>query len=266
MSRGPLKRALQRGLEVSGLVRLFYDAEARRLASETTAPFDDGRPMPPAELRVAVAGTAQPEWFSQSGRAQAERFIELAGAHGARLEDGIDVLDFGCGSGRIARWFAPEVTAAGGRFFGSDLNPKLSAWCNGNLPGLYSSNRLRPPLRLPNAAVDLVYAYSVFTHLREPQARAWLAEVARVLKPGGLALLTFHDEAFAQACGPEEARAGIVAQPYFVLNDALEGSNYLSAWTTQAHFAGLAAPHFQVEAMRPGERDVQATAILRKPT
>lgn len=265
MQRGPLKRAVQRGLEVSGLVGVFHRRAERRLAQEAVAAFEDGRPMPPPELRVAVAGSAHADWFSRSGQAQADRFAALAAAHGAPLDAGLEVLDFGCGSGRIARWLAPEVIGAGGGFSGSDLNPRLVAWCRANLPGRYDRNRLRPPLQRPDASLDVVYAYSVFTHLREPQARAWLAEIARVLRPGGLALLTFHDEAFAGAGGPAEAQAGIAAQPYFVLNDALEGSNYLSAWTTQAHFAALAAPHFRVEAMRPGEREVQATAVLRRP-
>lgn len=38
--------------------------------------------------------------------------------------------------------------------------------------------------------VDLVYSYSVFTHLPEPMINAWVAELARVLKPGGLLLTT----------------------------------------------------------------------------
>lgn len=264
MTRGPLKRALKRGLELSGAVRLIYRAAERRQAREPVTPFDDGRPMPPAELRVAVAGTAQAEWFSRSGQMQGRRFAELAAAHGVRLEDGPDVLDFGCGSGRIARWLASEVTAAGGAFWGSDLNPKLAAWCRANLPGRYGRNGLRPPLPHPDRSLDLAYAYSVFTHLREPQARAWLAELARVLRPGGLALLTFHDEDFGRLSGLAEVTAGVAARPYFLLNDAMEGSNYLSAWTTRAHFASLATGLFDVEVIHPGQKDLQAIAVLRR--
>ncbi|MGA0605555.1 class I SAM-dependent methyltransferase [Phenylobacterium sp. VNQ135] len=264
MRRGPLKRALRRVLEVTGLISVVYRAAERRLARVPVKAFDDGRPMPPPELRVAVTGDVQPEWFSRTGETQARDFTRMAGEHGMRFEDGIHVLDFGCGSGRIARWLAPEVTRPGGRFTGTDLNPKLAAWCAENLPGRYVSNGLKPPLALPDGEIDLLYAYSVFTHLREPLARAWLAELARVLKPGGLALVTFHDEAFTEICGPPEAKAGLAASPYFVLNDAMEGSNYLSAWTTRARFAELAQPHFRAEAIHLGQKDIQATAVLRR--
>lgn len=55
----------------------------------------------------------------------------------------------------------------------------------------------RPPLPFADASFDAVYGFSVFTHLsREPQA-TWVRELGRVLKPGGLVWLTFHDQAFA---------------------------------------------------------------------
>ena len=111
----------------------------------------------------------------------------------------------------------------------------------------------------------MLYAYSVLTHLREATAIAWLAEIARVLRRGGLALLTFHDEAFAELFGPPGAAAALAKRPYVVLNDALEGSNYISAWTTRAHFTELAAGRFEVLEIRPGQADrTQALAVLRK--
>lgn len=73
--------------------------------------------------------------------------------------------------------------AAGGRFYGSDINPRLIRWCADNLPGRYFTNGLRPPLDLPDASIDLVYAHSVLTHLTEQTAQAWLAEVRRFCAP-----------------------------------------------------------------------------------
>jgi hypothetical protein len=50
-----------------------------------------------------------------------------------------------------------------------------------------------------------------------------------------------------------------------VWNNALEGSNYMSAWTTRAHLAELAAPFFEVLSLLPGETGApeQAVAVLR---
>jgi SAM-dependent methyltransferase len=260
-----LRRAARRGLELTGLIGPYYRWLERRAAAAMAEPAPDGRPMPPRELIVLVSGPSGPAWFSERGQVDAGHFRALAARHGLDLAAGAAVFDFGCGAGRIARWLAPEVKAGGGRFFGSDLNPRLVAWCAANLDGRYAVNRLKPPLDLADASLDLVYAHSVLTHLEEPTARAWLAELARVLRPGGLALLTFHDETYAQAWGPPEVRARLERRPYVVWNRALEGSNYLSAWTTRAHFIGLASAAFEPLEVIPGGREApdQAIGVLR---
>lgn len=261
----PLRRLVRRVLERTGLIAPYYRWLERRSARGLDEAVDDGRPMPPAELVVMVSGPSR-RWFSEQGRADAARFRELAASHGADVARGLDVLDFGCGAGRIARWLAPEVVAAGGTFTGSDLNPRLSRWCAGALAGRYLTNELRPPLALPDHGLDLVYAHSVLTHLTRPTAEAWLGELARVLRPGGLALLSFHDEAYARAWAPAEVAARLGPnEPYVVWNNAMEGSNYLSAWTTRAELARLAATVFEVAEIVPGRTDepTQAVAVLK---
>lgn len=260
----PLRRLARRTLERTGLIGPYYRWLERRSARAFADDIDDGRPMPPAELVVLVSGPSR-RWFSERGREDADLFSGLAARHGADLRGGLDVLDFGCGAGRIARWLAPEVIEAGGSFTGSDLNPKLSGWCAANLPGRYASNGLQPPLPLGDGTVDVTYAHSVLTHLSAPTVRAWLAELARVLRPAGLALLSFHDEAYARAWGPPEVAARLAAERYVVWNSALEGSNYISAWTTAAELSALAAACFEIVEIIPGRTDapVQAIAVLR---
>ena len=260
----PLRRIARRVMERTGLIGPYYRWLERRSARSVGETVDDGRPMPPAELVVLVSGPSL-RWFSERGQADAAMFRALAARHGADVAAGLDVLDFGCGAGRIARWLAPEVIAAGGTFTGSDLNPKLAGWCAANLPGTYRANGLRPPLANAADSLDLVYAHSVLTHLTEPTARAWLAEIARVLRPGGLALMTFHDEAYAQAWAPEGVVARLDADGYVVWNNALEGSNYISAWSTRARLAQMAASGFEVAEIIPGRNDepAQAIAVLR---
>lgn len=258
-------RMLKPVLEKTGAIAVVFRGWERRAARTSGGAFDDALPMPPPDLMVAVAGTPNREWFSTSGRRDADLFKDHAAHHGVQLADHRVVADLGCGCGRIARWLAPEVVGGQGRFLGFDINPGMAGWCDANLPGDYECNQLLPPLSTPEGSCDLVYAYSVLTHLREATAVQWLEEIARILRPGGLALLTFHDETYAALCGPVEVRTALARQPYFVLNDALEGSNYISAWTTRAHFSRLAGAMFEPLEILPGRADLtQALAVLRR--
>jgi len=259
-----VRQFARRAMERTGLIAPYYRWLERRSARAADDGVDDGLPMPPAELVVQVSGPSR-AWFSEQGRSDAAKFRDLAARHGADMAGGISVLDFGCGVGRIARWLASDVIAAGGTFHGSDLNPKLVAWCAANLPGSYGRNRLRPPLDVADDQVDLVYAHSVLTHLTEATAGAWLAELARVLRPGGLALLTFHDEAYAARFGPPGVAERLAQEPYVVWNNAMEGSNYMSAWTTTPRMAALAGERFEVVDLVPGgaTEPAQAIAVLR---
>lgn len=252
-------------LEKSGAIEIVFRGWEKRAARVPAGDFDDALPMPPPDLMVGVAGTPNREWFSASGRRNADLFRSVAARHGMVLGDHRVVVDLGCGCGRIARWLAPEVIGGQGRFLGFDIDRRMATWCDANLPGDYVHSQLLPPLASPAVSADVLYAYSVLTHLRELTATRWLAEIARILRPGGLALLTFHDETYAELRGFTEVQATLARQPYFVMNDAIEGSNYISAWTTREHFSRLAQPMFEVLEIVPGQSDLtQALAVLRK--
>src|SRR5262249_30986858 len=60
-----------------------------------------------------------------------------------------------------------------------------------------------------DASVDLAFATSVFTHMRMPAVRRYLAEAARVLKPGGRVAFT----AFALEPGRDQSEA-FAFQPF----------------------------------------------------
>ena len=260
-----LKTALRRVLERTGLIGPYYRWREARLAAIVSKPVDDGLPMPPPALITLISGSAGQTWYSERGREDAAQFRALAHEQGIDLSEPRTVLDWGVGCGRIARWLAAEVIAGGGQFLGCDIHPRLIAWCVGALPGRYLRNGLRPPLPLEAASLDLVYSHSVLTHLTQDTARAWLAELRRLLKPGGCAILTFHDETYAQAWGPPQVRERLTQEDYVVWNNALEGSNYMSAWTSRAYFRQLAAADFTVAKIVEGGADFpsQAIAVLR---
>lgn len=118
------------------------------------------------------------------------------------------VLDVGCGIGRMARPLAGYLRSPGA-YEGFDVMPDAIEWCQAayaNRPdfnfrvaevtnGLYRPHGGVPAeqYRFPydDASFDFVFATSVFTHLLPAAANRYLAESARVLRPGGRLLATF---------------------------------------------------------------------------
>lgn len=99
------------------------------------------------------------------------------------------VMEFGCGTGRILQHFR---NIEGLRIIGTDANPKMSKWCSENIKGVeFYRNELSPPLTFAeDNSFDLIYAWSVFTHIPADLQRPWLQEMRRILRPDGFLLCT----------------------------------------------------------------------------
>lgn len=114
------------------------------------------------------------------------------------------ILDFGCATGRVLRHF--HCQEEGIPLWGCDLNVNHISWNTQYLgTGIrFFPNTIYPSLPLEDRSVALVYAMSVFTHIDDYEL-AWLAELRRVLKPGGIAYVTVHTDHTWQAIGPNHA-------------------------------------------------------------
>src|SRR5262249_35950762 len=100
-------------------------------------------------------------------------------------------LDFGCASGRILRHMFYQAQTP--EIWGCDINRRHVEWVSAHLPGEIRvfQNTSLPHLPLPDSSVDVITAFSVFTHI-ESFDTAWLMELRRILKPNGIAWLTVH--------------------------------------------------------------------------
>jgi SAM-dependent methyltransferase len=148
-------------------------------------------PLPPPELRSIVVGAGVPDHeFVASGPRHLSPFLDLYEKHATIRPPRPRILDFGCGCGRLTRHLNDDA-----RFetFACDLNHDHVAWCQANLPNVCTKqNGQAPPLPFDAGSFDLIYALSVITHLPENASLAWVADVARLLRPGGIAILTTH--------------------------------------------------------------------------
>jgi SAM-dependent methyltransferase len=104
--------------------------------------------------------------------------------------DGKRVLDFGCGSGRVLRQFAPESERA--EFWGCDLDRPSLDWLEAHFSPSFHifESAEEPGLPQADGYFDLIYAFSVYTHFTDNWA-GWLLEHHRVLADGGLLFATF---------------------------------------------------------------------------
>jgi len=147
-------------------------------------------PIPPRRLRARAGAPGVQEYRHGGAQAALELAAGLRRA-GGDLAAQAAILDFGCGAGRVL----PHVAglAPGAACTGCDVDRAAIDWAAEHRPGpAWALSSFEPPLPFATESFDLVYSVSVFSHLgRGPQDR-WLAELARVLRPGGTALLSVH--------------------------------------------------------------------------
>src|SRR6184192_4124487 len=165
-------------------------------------------PLPPVELlqRVGkiddrdISGTY--EAIGRACRRRLERFLPDDWSWEDKR-----ILDFGCGAGRTLRHFLKEARIA--EFYGCDIDGPSVDWLSKHLSPpfhAFETGEL-PSLPQTDGFFDLVYAFSVFTHLTDQWA-GWLLELHRVLRPQGLLFATFlsepHWEVFDQGVWDED--------------------------------------------------------------
>ncbi|HEX3688726.1 MAG TPA: class I SAM-dependent methyltransferase [Solirubrobacteraceae bacterium] len=151
-------------------------------------------------IRAALPDVPDPAlqatWNGASGAALAgqsvifyERLRTLHARHGGRPLAASRVLDFGCGWGRLTRLFARDVPV--GNLFGCDPVSAILDVCRScRVPAELARSEFVPE-RLPfPGSFDLIYAFSVFTHLSERAHRACLRALHDALAPGGLLVVT----------------------------------------------------------------------------
>jgi len=256
-----LKRNIRNLLIKLGIFGPIF--RAREIVTAVRSPIrethgPDGLPLPGAYLRMLVAGTPDPKWFLDSGLRDLTRLVELVNRSGGDFRSFHAVLDFGCGCGRVARHLA-KITNA--QICGSDYNPRLVRWCQENLPGHFSQNRLRPPLPFEDKSFDCIYALSVFTHLREDTQFEWLTELRRVLRLGGYLIVSFQDEGYINE---PRVKKLLSNHGFLIQNNLLEGSNLMATYHTHEYIKKRFAEYFRVLETVQGDGPRLALALLRK--
>lgn len=201
-------------------------------------------PLPPEPLmrRVGVSGDDVALDYLRIGRFERDVVVTRLPA-GWGLA-GRRILDFGCGAGSALRHFSPEI-ARGAEFWGCDIDERSIDWVSRNLPGVNAfHNNEAPPLEVPDAHFDLVYAVSVFTHITDHWAD-WLIELHRVLRPGGILIASVLGQSmYEQLCDApyEDESVGMTVAGIGIPWDAGGPLVFHSRWWIERHWA----PAFEI--------------------
>ena len=170
-------------------------------ASDTV--LHGGVVLPAKHLRSCGRKFRDDEHFLASAQAEAERLVERSG-----LTASSRVLDVGCGVGRLAIGVIGRIGAIRA-YRGVDIDKEAIRWCQCHITlehpafqffhvnvkhprynprGKEIDTRLVLPFN--DGEFDVVYLYSVFSHMLPRGIRAYLTEFQRLLSPSGKVFLT----------------------------------------------------------------------------
>lgn len=155
--------------------------------------------FPSDEMQRQIVGSA-----GAQALIEARRFYSLIRRYASKLglkfsPEVTSVLDFGVGWGRMIRYFLKDVVAE--NLHGVDVAPQMVEICKNTIPdGTFALIEPAPPVHFASNSFDIVYAYSVFSHLAEGIHMKWVEEIARILKPGGILVATTQPRKFIEMC------------------------------------------------------------------
>jgi len=182
---GRVAGGLRRALNQSGLDCLRRTADAYGIAHTPTdlaslrAAYDRAVAESP-EAAVAAYSLGDAETLANA-TAEIAAWVKHRGLTGRDC----DMLDLGCGIGRIAQAVAPDVR----RVIGIDISSGMlaEAWqrlrCYSNICLIQTGG---PAIPLANGSIDLVLAVDTFPYIvLAGLAEATMSEISRILRPRG---------------------------------------------------------------------------------
>lgn len=187
--------------------------------------------MPEERIQLNFTGRSGKNALSEAFAAY-QFFKDIAEKHSKPIPDQKAILDFGCGWGRIIRFFLKDLEPS--KIFGADCYKEMIDICRQqNLNCNFDVIDPMPPILYQDDMFDIIYLYSVFSHLSEQAHLAWLNEFHRILKPGGVCIATTRPVDFIEYCRvlakkddvDEWARGSVNAfsDPEIALRDYREG-------------------------------------------
>jgi SAM-dependent methyltransferase len=254
----------RRAFDVIDLVaywrRLGLTARSNRAFRAANAGFA----TPPLSILWDAQATTDLAEYKRSGEEAAALYWGLIRPH-LDFTQPARVCEWGCGPGRIIRHLPALAAGFPVDFYGSDYNRASIAWCRANLPGITCfANDLAPPLAVTDAFFDAIFCRSVFTHLSAEMHHRWIGELRRVVRPGGIVILTTHGDAYRPRLTAQE-RIRYDAGELVMRTLGAEGRKLFAAFHPPGFVRARLLTDLSILEHRPGE-GTQDIWVARRPT
>ena len=128
-------------------------------------------------------GSESLDLFIEQGDGQ----VQALRHHG--LLDHMTVYDLGCGCGRTAQ--ALQRAGWSGRYIGADIVEEFVSELKRKCPGFEAHVHRRPTIVANSRSLDMIFHWSVFTHIQIEDCFLYLEDSFRALKPGGKLIFSF---------------------------------------------------------------------------
>jgi len=169
-------------------------------------------PLPPKKLRLGGPQFSDDAYFLESARREADRLLQSFG-----LRSSSRLLDVGCGVGRLAIGIIDRLGPIKA-YRGVDVDPRYVEWCHKHIERAYPTYQfirldvgnprynpggpaLAGDFRHPfdDGSFEIIYLYSVFSHMEAEPVRIYLRDFCRLLASNGRLFFT----AFAEQGVPD---------------------------------------------------------------
>jgi SAM-dependent methyltransferase len=190
----------------------FSEADINAVASKPELPAEDPYLYynPPKELQERIVGQS-----FHGAYAEAAHFLNFVKETAFKPTLPKRVLDFGCGWGRMLRLLRNKPELKSVQLHGCDVDANYLETVRRAVPfvSLLQSERV-PPSPYVDNWFDVIFAYSIFSHLSQESHLEWAAQFARILKPGGRVVLTTQGHTFMHVCRQWHAGVLPVTSPW----------------------------------------------------
>lgn len=183
-----------------------------------------------------AVGSVSLELFREQGDAH----VRVLQHHG--LADGMSIYDLGCGCGRTAQ--ALQRGGWNGSYTGVDIISPFIDELKSKCPGYAAYVHYEPTVRAEDTSLDLVFHWSVFTHLSPEECFLYLKDTFRALKPGGKTVFSFLEvgEPLHQRVFDSRVRGLEIGSPAPILDTYLH-RDWITLWAEQLGFTPPAFTH-----------------------